>query len=204
MRRYVWIAVVLGLLSIALSAQDHKKYSVRTLYGWATTKDLGEVLVGNVSPDSQDYKVYSLDGGYLLWSDVNEWPLDIYAKGGLNYYDEGRFDDAYGMDIYIKALWNFDFWDNRVRFGVGEGLSYTSRTLEIEKIDAIEKDSPTSQFLNYLDFSLDFDLGKLVRSKTLDELYLGVAIKHRSGVFGLFNGVHGGSNYNAFYVEKNF
>ena len=108
------------------------------------------------------------------------------------------------MDIYIKALWNFDFWDNRVRFGVGEGLSYTSRTLEIEKIDAIEKDSPTSQFLNYLDFSLDFDLGKLVRSKTLDELYLGVAIKHRSGVFGLFNGVHGGSNYNAFYVEKNF
>jgi len=47
-------------------------------------------------------------------------------------------------------------------------------------------------------------MGKLVHLKSLEDTYLGVAIKHRSGVFGLYNGVHGGSNYNSFYIEKNF
>ncbi|MBA1433616.1 MAG: hypothetical protein FAF04_08555, partial [Epsilonproteobacteria bacterium] len=50
-----------------------------------------------------------------------------------------------------------------------------------------------------MDISLDFDLGKLVRVKSLEEFYVGVLIKHRSGVFGLYNGVHGGSNYNSLY-----
>lgn len=180
------------------------QYSVRGVYGWATSKDLGEVLFGKFSPDSKEYKVYSLDGGYKLWSDVNEWPVDVYAKAGLNYYDEDVAKSGYGADLYIKAFYNIDFWENRVRFGFGEGLSYTTKTLKIEELDALVKDSPTSKFLNYLDISLDFDMGKLVHSKALEEFYFGVVIKHRSGVFGLFNGVHGGSNYNAVYLEKNF
>jgi len=35
--------------------------------------------------------------------------------------------------------------------------------------------------------------------------YVGWAIKHRSGVFGLINNVkEGGANYNTIYIEKNF
>jgi len=192
MRKYFLLVVVCLMFTSALSAD--KKYSVRGVYGWATSKDLGDIIFGKFSPDSKEYKVYSIDGGYLLWENINEWPLDIYAKGGLSYYNESSFNNAYGGDVYLKAFWNFDFLQNRVRFGFGEGLSY----------DAKAKSSPTSKFLNYLDISLDFDLGKLVRSKYLEDFYLGVLIKHRSGVFGLFNGVHGGSNYNSLYIEKNF
>lgn len=204
MHKLLIAAICTGVFFVSLGAEQIKRYSVRGVYGWSTTKDLGEVLFGQFKPDTTKYKVYSVDGGYLLWSNVNDWLLDIYAKAGLNYYNEAEAGSAYGADVYLKAFWNFNFWQNHVRFGVGEGLSYTTKTLQIEEIDAKNKTSPTSKFLNYLDFSLDFDLGKLVRSKTLDELYLGVAIKHRSGVFGLFNGVHGGSNYNCFYIEKNF
>ena len=53
--------------------------------------------------------------------------------------------------------------------------------------------------------SLDLDLGKVANYRALDELYLGVALKHRSGAFGLINNVkHGGSNYELLYLEKNF
>jgi len=191
-------------INVANAQESAKKYSVRGVYGWATSKDLGEVVFGHFSPDSKQYKVYSLDGGYLLWDNVNEWPLDIYVKGGLSYYDEDNFESAYGADVYIKAFWSFDFLKNRVRLGFGEGISYTTKTLKIEEEDAVVKSSPTSKFLNYLDISLDFDFGKLVRVKSLENLYIGMLIKHRSGVFGLYNGVHGGSNYNTLYLEKNF
>ena len=94
---------------------------------------------------------------------------------------------------------------NRVRFGFGEGLSYTTKTLRTEANDAQANNDNTSKFLNYLDISVDFDLGKLVRYKPLDETYVGFLIKHRSGIFGLINNVkHGGSNYNSLYIEKNF
>jgi outer membrane protein len=206
MRKVLLTLFVISFIftTVSNAQESQKRYSVRGVYGWATSKDLGEVVFGKFSPDSKQYKVYSLDGGYLLWKNVNEWPLDIYAKGGLSYYDEDIYDNAYGADLYIKAFWNFDFLKNRVRFGFGEGVSYTTKTLKIEEEDAKVKSSPTSKFLNYLDISLDFDLGKLVRVKSLEDTYVGLLVKHRSGAFGLYNGVHGGSNYNSLYIEKNF
>lgn len=200
--RYILLGILLVFLTNAAASEN--QYSVRGVYGWATSKDLGDVLFGQINPDHKQYKVYSVDGGRLLYANVNDWPLDIYAKGGFAYYDEGNFNDCYGVDAYIKAFWNFDFLDNRVRFGFGEGVSYTTKTLKIEELDGQVKNSSTSKFLNYLDISLDFDVGKLFKSQALEELYFGVVVKHRSGVFGLFNGVHGGSNYNSFYLEKNF
>lgn len=202
MRRYLFLSVLFIIFTNSWALEN--QYSVRGVYGWATSKDLGEVVFGQIDPDHKQYKVYSLDAGRLLYANVNDWPLDIYAKGGVSYYNEDNFDNCYGVDAYIKAFWNFDVSDNRVRLGLGEGLSYTTKTLKIEELDAQLKDSPTSKFLNYLDISLDFDIGKLVRSKELEELYFGVLLKHRSGIFGTFNNVHGGSNYNAFYLEKNF
>jgi outer membrane protein len=163
------------------------------------------VVSGQFGNSYSDFHVYSIDGGYLFAASAFDLPLDFYAKSGLSYYDEGSYNDAYGLDIYVKALWNFDFWDNRVRLGLGEGFSYTSRVLMAEAIDAGQQSDNTSKFLNYLDVSIDFDFGKLIGYKPLYETYIGFVIKHRSGIFGLINNVkHGGSNYNSFYLEKNF
>jgi outer membrane protein len=63
---------------------------------------------------------------------------------------------------------------------------------------------PTSKMLNYLDISFDIDIGRLLSIDTLHDTYLGYTLKHRSGIFGLFNGVKGGSNYNMITLEKNF
>jgi outer membrane protein len=190
-------------LFLNLWAQDD--YSFRVLYGKSTSSDLSEILTGNVGNYSHDFYVLALEGGYLLREADDAFPLDIYVKAGLSYFDEAIYSDVYEGLIYIKLFYNLDFLDNRVRLGLGEGFSYTSDILMSEYIDTLEKNDATSQFLNYLDLSVDVDLGMLFDYKPLENTALGFAIKHRSGVFGLINNVsHGGSNYNSIYIEKNF
>lgn len=197
--------LLLLLLSLHLIAQD--EYSFRVAYGQASTKDLGEIISFDSDTHPANLSVYSLDAGYLLKEELFELPLDLYVKGGLSYFDEGNApttSSVYEGTIYVKLYYNIDFLDNRIRLGLGEGLSYTSDVLWSEYEEATREKEDYSKFLNYLDISIDFDLGKLVRYKPLEETYIGWTLKHRSGVFGLFNGVNGGSNYNTISIERNF
>lgn len=199
------ILLLLFIASALFANGAINKYSLRVAYGKSTSSNLGNVVSGQVHSDTANLYVYNIDGGYLLATDIFELPIDLYAKGGLSYYDEGDKPNAYGVDMYIKAYYNLDFLKNRVRFGFGEGVSYTTKTLRTEASDAATHNDNTSKFLNYLDISLDFDLGKLAHYEPLDKTYIGFLIKHRSGIFGTINNVkHGGSNYNSVYIEKNF
>jgi len=207
------------LLFLSLVAED--KYSMRIAYGQATTKDLGEILFFNIDKHPDDLTVLSLDAGYLLLDDMWEFPVDLYVKGGISYFDEpnlqiyktgpyttqatyGERSDAYEGTIYVKVYYKLDFWKNRIRFGLGEGLSYTTSVLWSEEKEATQENEDYAKLLNYLDISVDFDLGRLIRYEPLEDTYIGWTIKHRSGVFGLFSGVDGGSNYNTISIEKNF
>ena len=191
------------LFTLNLIAQD--EYSLRVAYGEASNRDLGEILSFNSDRHPDNLSVLSLDAGYLLQEDVLELPFDLYLKGGLSYFNEGSTrNNVYEGTLYVKVYYNIDFLENRVRFGLGEGLSYTSDILWSEYEEATRENEDYAQFLNYLDLSVDFDLGRLIRYKPLEETYLGLTLKHRSGVFGLFSGVDGGSNYMTYSIEKNF
>jgi len=199
---------LLLLLLLSLNLIAHDEYSLRVAYGEASTKDLYEILFFDSDKDPDNLTVISLDGGYLLKKEIFELPLDFYIKGGLSSFNEGNApttSSVYEGVIYVKFYYNLDFLENRVRFGLGEGLSYTSDILWSEYKEADEAQENSSKLLNYLDISVDFDLGKLVRYKPLEETYIGWTLKHRSGVLGLFHGiVDGGSNYNTISIEKNF
>ena len=191
--------IFLLFLFINLVANDN--YSFRVAYGKVSAGDLGEILMGDWQTHPNDLKVLSLDGGYLLSKNYLDLPIDIYAKIGAAYFDEDSVhNDIYEATFYIKAY--YKFLDEKMRFGLAEGISYTSGVLLCESMEAEEKKDNTSKFLNYLDISLDVDLGKMFDYKPLRNTYLGYAIKHRSGVFTLYNNVsHGGSNYNTLYIE---
>ncbi len=209
--------LVVLLLFLTLNADE---YSFRVAYGKASTKDLGEILLLNSDRHPDNLSVLALDGGYLLKKSIYELPLDLYIKGGVSYFDEadkhingfgplaviydGERSDVYEGTIYIKVYYNFDFLNNRVRIGVGEGLSYTSSVLWSEEKEATQEKEGYSKLLNYLDISIDLNIGKLIKYKPLDTAYIGWTIKHRSGIFGIFNGVDGGSNYNTISIETNF
>jgi len=199
------IILLLLVVSAVFANDTINKYSLRVAYGKSTSSDLGNVLSWQIDSDTASLYSYNIDGGYLLASDFFDLPIDIYAKLGLSYYDEGVKANAYGVDTYIKAYYNLDFSKNRVRFGFGEGVSYTTKTLRTEEYAAQANNDNTSKFLNYLDISVDFDIGKLVHSQALSQTYVGFLIKHRSGIFGTINNVkHGGSNYNSIYLERKF
>ncbi len=186
-----------------LIAQE--EYSFRVAYGEASTKDLGEILSFNSDRHPDNLSVFALDGGYLLKEEIYKLPLDLYLKGGLSYFNEGRNqEDVYEVTLYVKLYYKIDFWQNRLRFGLGEGFSYTSDVLWTEYEEARRENDNYAQFLNYLDISVDIDLGKLVGYEPLEDTYLAWTIKHRSGVAGLYSGVYGGSNYNTVSIEKNF
>ena len=194
--------LALFLLSSLLVASDN--YSLRVAYGEASKNDLGEILLGKLGPHPKDLSVIAVDGGYLYIKNAFDFPIDVYFKGGLSYFNEDTHDNVLEGVAYIKLFYNINVLSNDFRFGFGEGVSYASSVLETEYDESIEKDRGTSNFLNYLDISFDFDVGKLVHSKPLEQLYLGILLKHRSGVFGLYNNVSGGSNYNSVYIEKKF
>ena len=211
--------LLIFLFTINLIAQDD--YSVRVAYGTASTKDMGEILFFNPDTHPDNLNVLSLDVGYLLVDEMFELPLDLYVKGGLSYFDEtdkhiyktspytykkynAQRSDVLEGTIYVKIYYNIDFLDNRIRLGLGEGLSYTSSVLWTEEDEAVREGEEYSKFLNYMDISVDVDLGRLINYKPLKNTYIGWTLKHRSGIFGLFNGVNGGSNYNTISIERNF
>jgi outer membrane protein len=202
--------LVLALLfCINTLAQD--EYSLRLALGKATESDFSEIFSGDIRETKVDYNVYAIDGGYLLEKNWLDAPLDAYLKAGLAYYEQsdyhnyGNLDDTYESVLYIKIYYNLDFLNNRIRIGLGEGISYTLDYLEPEYHEAVEDKDNHSKVLNYLDFSIDFDFGRVVQYEHLYGTYIGWSIKHRSGVFGLVNNVkEGGANYNTFYIEKNF
>ena len=195
------------LFSTLLSAQEYsdkaEPYSLRLGYGFSDANDLGQILVGDWRRYEGDTSLLNLDGGYRLGYEVFDIPLDIYMKSALSYFNENGLQKNFlELTFYFKAYLKFDFWHNRVRLGAGEGLSL-AQEIPIVEIDDADGD-PTAKFLNYLDISLDFDVGRLIHVDAMNNLYLGYTLKHRSGIFGLFNGVHGGSNYNLLTLEKNF
>ena len=192
------------LLSISSFSQDvDDPYSLRISYGSAQKTDLGEIIVGNWKFYEDRTALINLDAGYKLASfNPFDSVIDLYLKGGLTYFMEK--DSFFELTLYVKAYYNLDIFSNHLRLGFGEGLSLAENIPVVEFYDASFGQEPTSKLLNYLDISIDIELGPLLSIPSLNDAYLGYTIKHRSGVLGLFNGVYGGSNYNMISFEKNF
>lgn len=217
-----FFVLLLAAMIFSSAAQAVQKYSFRFAYGVESDSDLGQIISFQKPTDHKyRFDVLSLDAGYLLAPSLFKLPLDLYIKGGsalfqsedLSKYPKlrGMKDvsdkDVYEFTLYIKLYYNIDLWGNRVRIGIGEGGSYVTDYLAPEVIEEHTEnpeDPKYSKFLNYLDISLDMDIGKLFHLKALQNTYLGYTLKHRSGIFGTVNGVSGGSNYNTISIEKNF
>ena len=108
--------------------------------------------------------------------------------------------------IGIKAYYNL-YWPSHWRLGVAEGLSYIEDISNLEQREMDKKGYRGSNLMNYLDFTVDFDLTGIFGIKKIKNLYLGVGIHHRSSIFessSAFGRIKGGSNYNYLYVQQHF
>ncbi len=175
--------------------------------GYSTGKMLGEISSGGVRTDRDEPSLIGVDLGRPIVEDFRDWPIDFEWRIGLDrYFERGAQSDFWGHTVYLKAYWKSFPWSRflRTRLGFGEGISYAWHIPTVERDKARRNDRKTSRLLNYLDVSVDVNLGDLVRVKRLSRCWLGFLIDHRSGAFGLidiFGSVNGGSNYKTGYLE---
>jgi len=198
----------LTFLAIALSAQFTQTAAAQSVATDTQPIDeRGPLSVGLYAGELYKHQYLSilyrpqdiqLSPSYLVAANIN---YRIYKSADIPIQFEGEFDIAkrfHGADEFEVVLAPFVRWTsfpwNRLlytnaRLGVA-GLSYTSG------VSAWERDNSGnnrgSNFLQFGSMEVSFAAHENARSEVF------VRVHHRSGVFGLINGVNGGSNYLSF------
>ncbi len=122
-----------------------------------------------------------------------EWEANIVKHFGKQ--------KDFELNFIILGRWHLSPFDHfaNVNVAFGEGLSYASEIPYYERIRWPKK----SQLLNNMTFEFAVEL-PFIELEDISELTAVVRLHHRSGVFGLFNGVHGASNVVAFGLRARY
>ncbi|MDB2384780.1 MipA/OmpV family protein, partial [Endozoicomonas sp.] len=180
---------------------------LRVAYGWATPSDMQQILTGKNDSKGFDDTLTSLFYGYPLKQNAFDLPIDFYLHAGLIWHHSSNTQPFIAEGVLsIKAYYTLH-WPVTWRIGVAEGLSYVSRSTYLEKSELDRKERNENRLMNYLDISFDINLGDLIKSRSLNSVWLGYGMHHRSAVFeksSQFGRIKGGSNYNTVYLQFDF
>ena len=180
---------------------------LRLSHGWATSSSLGNVLIGDIDSRDTHNQMTSLFYGYPLTDTLFGLPIDIYLTPGFAYHYSSRDQNStQEYVVAIKAYYTIKL-PIRLRFGVAEGFSYISEVTSLERKNTAAEGYEPSNLLNYLDLSLDINVGDLSHSDMFEDLWIGAALHHRSAIFESaqqFSGIAGGSNYPSLYLQYHF
>jgi len=180
-----------------------KRY-LRLAHGWATPSNIGDILAGNTEKDPDNNQMTSLFYGIPVSDHLFGLPTPIYFTPGLVLHHKSEVQDRILEYVLAMKLYYTFKWPITWRLGAAEGLSYVGKIPHVEQTEMDRKGYRASKLLNYLDFSLDIELGDLFKSKNLKGLWLGYSIHHRSGIFqtsSAFGRIKGGSNINSVYLQ---
>jgi len=153
-----------------------------TLYGGRLADNNLEELFTSFPPTWEDSyiaalgvaKEFARTGKHLRW-ELEGQVLKHFSR-----------QDHWELTAALVVRWVTFPWDHYLdtTFAAGDGLSYAT---DIPRIEG-EKHNTTTRLLNYLLFEFTFSIPEH------PEWALVTRIHHRSGVFGMFDGVRGASN----------
>jgi hypothetical protein len=183
------------ILTTNIFAKEIKKNSITSYYGVATDNALAEIVELSIDVKNPRFVGITYNRNFYQTKKLSGLSLE-YEIGGYEHF--GNFGAHQEGTISILARFNNLFPKNFFieSFAVGEGLSLASSDPSFEA--HIHTDNDSNDFLNYLAFELVFKLPKLKDTKFVSRIH------HRSGVYGLFDGIRGGSNYFSFGIRKYF
>lgn len=203
---YLGFAFFNDISKVKKSSLNNHGY-LRVAHGWATPSNIGDILAGDTVKDEYNNQLTSIFYGLPLTDEVLSLPLDIYLTTGFVWHQSSEVQESEQEYVLaIKAYYTIP-WPVRWRVGLAEGLSYVSDVTYIERTEMEEKGYRPSELMNYIDFSLDINLGDIFNIKMLQETWLGYSIHHRSSIFesaSQFGRIKGGSNYNTVYIQFDF
>jgi outer membrane protein len=192
----------------APDALDHSSLEAKPYWrlsqGWGTSSSLANIIRGDIKTENVDVDMTSLFYGHPLSDTLFGLPVEVYLTPGIvHHYSSDVQNAATEYVLAVKFYYTLPLpW--RVRVGAAEGISYTDSVTYYEAESMKNKGYRSSKLLNYLDFTLDMNLGDVFRSKTIENLWLGYGIHHRSGIFessSAFGRISGGSNFNTVYLQ---
>ncbi|MGF1686863.1 MipA/OmpV family protein [Photobacterium japonica] len=179
----------------------------RLAHGWGTPSNIGDIFAGNRVKDPYNNQLTSFFYGHPLTDELFGVPLDIYLTPGVVWHWHSEVQSStQEFVVAIKAYYTLN-WPFTWRVGVAEGLSYSRDITYIEQTEMDEKGYEPSKLLNFLDLSVDVNVGDLVNEKSLNNVWVGYSLHHRSAIFesaSQFGRIKGGSNYNTVYVQFDF
>jgi outer membrane protein len=180
---------------------------LRVAHGWATPTDLAKIIRFKAKKDTFNNQMTSFFYGYPLTDNLFGLSMDIYLTPGFVWHHKSEvqsnsWEIVLGIKVYFTVRWPV-----RWRFGAAEGLSYANKIPYVENSEMERKGYKPSNLLNYLDFSLDFNIGDIFGHEELNNLWIGYSIHHRSAIFEnaqQFGRISGGSNFQTFYLQWDF
>jgi outer membrane protein len=195
---------------------DAKPYW-RFAYGWATPSNMGDILLRwDVEDDPQNNEMVSVFYGHPVADSLfSVESLDVYITPGFVYHraadpytdpNSGITYDSQPTTEYVlafKLYWNLK-WPFQWRLGGAEGVSYAKDITNLEQRSMDEKGYRASNLMNYLDVSIDLNVGDLFKAGSMRNLWFGYSLHHRSSIFetsSAFGRISGGSNYNTLYLQ---
>ena len=180
---------------------------LRLAHGWATPSNIGDILAGDTVKDEYNNQLTSIFYGLPLTDELFSLPIDIYLTPGFIWHWNSEVQDSEQEYVLaIKAYYTLN-WPVRWRVGLAEGLSYASDVTYIEASEMERKGYRPSELMNYIDFTVDINVGDIFNVTALNETWLGYSIHHRSAIFesaSQFGRIKGGSNYNTVYIQFDF
>ena len=174
----------------------------RVAHNWGTPSALGDIIRFDAKPDPFNSQLTSLFYGLPLTDRLFTLPLDVYLHSGAGWHWASDYQPGIlELVLSIKLYYTIPL-PVRIRLGMAEGISIVNEVpaRERENLAAFEP----SEYLNYLDPSIDLNLGDLIPWGPLEGVWLGYYIHHRSAIFELaqqFGRIKGGSNFQGIYLQ---
>lgn len=177
----------------------------RISQGWGTSSDFQNMILGEHKTDKgADVNVTSIFYGHPLADSIFGVPIEMYITPGVSYHYGSDVQDASTEWVLaFKGYYTFPTpW--RLRLGIAEGISYADSLTYYESNDLDKKGFDESKLMNYLDLTLDLNVGDVFKSDKLEDLWFGYGIHHRSGMYessSAFGDISGGSNFANVYLQ---
>ncbi len=174
-------------------------HQLRFSYGLGVDTNLENlfILKSSLKNTVPEDKLYSVFYGYKVAEELFSAHIDVYPTAGLAYHynsEDKRSSPEFilGIQLYYTIPLGV-----RTRFGFIEGISYITHVTQTEYEDVMPKYKP-HQFSNYLNISLDINLGDILNLPQINYVWLGYSMHHRSSVFeqaAQYGRIKGGSNF---------
>lgn len=178
----------------SLSAKNSQGFFITIYGGRYTDRHLGEKVLMLKPIYYEDSWLKTIALGKIIYNDSYLYRLELESQLSNHVGEQSHYE--FNFLITFRLSYDTAHHSFPLSFAFGNGISYATRVPKIE--ESSRTNTNASKLLNYLLLEVAADIPRVSDWKIVGRIH------HRSGVFGLFNNVRGGSNVMAAGIRHYF